>query len=313
MTWGCSQSPQSPGTSSDAALDAKPRVMVSILPQRYFVQRIAGPDYPVDVMIPPGHSPATYEPTPQEMTTLSKSALYLRIGHIAFEKVWMEKISSLNKKMTVTDTSVGVQLITGMPAHSHGHETGETEHPKDLLTRDDGHDHSQCTHDHGGIDPHIWLSPNAVAVMAKNIKDAFIKLVPKDREIFEKNYRAFLADIDALKAENDALLAALKGKKFMVFHPAWSYLARDYGMVQYPIEIDGKSPGPAALKEMIDLARKENIKVIFVQKQFDSSSAQTVAAEIGGKVIAMDPLAPDWLTNMKKIAKVFKENLSGTK
>lgn len=274
-----------------------PVVTVSILPQRYFVQRIVGDNYRVNVMIPPGHSPATYEPTPREMKTVSESVLYFRIGHIAFEGAWMDKIASLNKGMKIVDTSVGVSLITGAAPHSHGES--EEEHPY-------GH-HD----DHDGIDPHIWLSPSAVKIQLKHILDAFLELEkdPGNRVLYETNYRDFAADIDKLRAGNEAILAPLGGKKFMVFHPAWSYFAREYGLVQFPIEIEGKSPGAADMKRLIDTAKRENIRVVFVQRQFDSHSARAVADEIGGKVVAMDPLAPDWLENMNKIARTFKDAL----
>lgn len=272
----------------------KPSVTVSILPQEYFVQRIVGDKYKINVMIPPGHSPATYEPTPREMKAVSESILYFRIGFIAFEKAWMDKIVSLNKGMKIVDTSKGVTLIRGMSHHSHEESEAEGLHH----------------HDHGGIDPHIWLSPSAVKVQVKNILDAFIETDPDGRTIYEKNYREFVQDIDRLQKENEAILQPLKGKKFMVYHPAWSYFAREYGLIQFPIEIEGKSPGAADLKKIIDIAKQEDIRVIFVQQQFDANSARAVAKEINGNVIAMDPLAPDWLDNMKKIALTFKEALT---
>jgi len=289
------------GTKTNEAKKIEtPVVTVSILPQRYFVQRIVGDNYRVNVMIPPGHSPATYEPTPREMKTVSESVLYFRIGHIAFEGAWMDKIASLNTGMKIVDTSEGVSLITGAAPHSHG-ESG-VEHPYD---RHDGHD------GHGGIDPHIWLSPSAVKIQLEHILDAFLELEknPGNRALYETNYRDFTADIDKLWAESKESLAPLEGKKFMVYHPAWSYFAREYGLVQFPIEIEGKTPGAADMKRIIDTAKRENIRVIFVQRQFDSHSARTVADEIAGKVIVMDPLDPDWLENMKKIARTFKEVL----
>jgi zinc transport system substrate-binding protein len=271
----------------------KPSVTVSILPQKYFVQRIVGDSYKINVMIPPGYSPATYEPTPREMKAVGESILYFRIGHIAFEKAWMDKIASLNEGMKIVDTSKGITFINERPPHSHKKSEAE----------------GLYHHDHGGIDPHIWLSPSAVKVQVKNILDVFIETDPDGRMIYEKNYQAFIQDLDQLQAEIKAILESLKGKKFMVYHPAWSYFAREYGLIQFPIEIEGKSPGAAVLKKIIDIAKQENIRVIFVQQQFDSNSAQAVANEIDGKVIAMDPLAPDWLNNLKKMALIFKESL----
>lgn len=298
LLWNCGQGAKEPDTG-EKIQKQKPVVTVSILPQRYFVQRIVGEHYRVNVMIPPGHSPATYEPTPREMKTVSESVLYFRIGHIAFEEAWMDNIASLNKGMKVVDTSVGVSLITGAAPHSHGES--EDGHP---------YDHN---HDHGGIDPHIWLSPSAVKIQLKHMLDAFTELEtdPAKRALYETNYRDFLTDIEKLQAENEAIMAPLEGEKFMVYHPAWSYFAREYGLVQFPIEMEGKTPGAADMKRIIDTAKRENIRVIFVQRQFDSNSARAVADEIEGKVIIMDPLAPDWLENMKKIALTFKDALIG--
>lgn len=262
------------------------------MPQKNFVHRIVGGgdnlDFDIHVMIPPGHSPATYAPTPQQMKDLSHSKLYFRIGHIPFENAWMKNIAANNPHMKIIDTSVGVDLI----------ETGE-----------DKGDLHQDYHHHAGIDPHIWLSPRAVKIQAKHILDAVIEMDSKNQEFYKENYRLFLLDIDGLDREIKALLEKCSGTKFLVFHPAWSYFARDYGLEQLPIEVEGKAPNPANLKKIIDIARKENIDIIFVQEQFDTNSALAVAAEIGGQVVKIDPLALDWLANMKKIAQTLSDGL----
>jgi zinc transport system substrate-binding protein len=295
LLWNCAEKTKETGTG-EIVKEEKPVVTVSILPQRYFVERIVGDKYRINVMIPPGHSPHTYEPTPREMKTVSDSVLYFRIGHIAFENAWMDKIASLNKEMKIVDTSAGVSLITGEDVHEDEH--GDEE----------GHDH------HGGIDPHTWMSLSAVKIQLKHILDAVNEYETKNGRldapvVYETNYRNFIRDIDELQAENERILAPLKGKKFMVYHPSWSYFAREYGLIQFPIEIEGKTPGPADLKRIIDTAKNENIRVIFVQKQFDSHNARAVADEINGKVIMLDPLAPNWLDNMKQITFAFREAL----
>jgi zinc transport system substrate-binding protein len=281
-------------TSDKETRDQGFQVTVSILPQAYFVKRIAGDKASINVMIPPGHSPATYAPTPRQMRTLSISHLYFGVGHIPFEQTWIHKISINNPALKIVDTSVGVSLIDTaaieVPRGHHEHAPG------------DGHDHS-------GIDPHIWLSPVAVKIQAKHILDAFIALDTANREIYQKNYNSFMADIDQLHEELTETLKPLLGRRFMVFHPSWGYLGRDYGLTQLSIEVEGKTPSPADLKRVIDIARVEKIKVIFVQQQFDTHNAEAIAAEIGGKVVRLDPLAPDWLQNMKKIADSLKELL----
>ena len=267
-------------------------IAVSILPQKYFVERIAGEsaniDFDIHVVIPPGHSPATYAPTPRQMKVLSHCKLYFRIGYIPFETTWMKNIASNNPQMKIIDTSVGVDLI-------------EAREDEDDLHQD---------HHHAGIDPHIWLSPRAVKIQAKHILDALIEIDRENQDSYKENYRLFLQEIDLLDREIRSLLEKSRGSKFMVFHPAWSYLARDYGLEQFAIEEEGKAPNPANLKKVIDIARGEKIRIIFVQQQFDTHNALAVAAEIGGRVVKIDPLAPDWLDNMKGIAKKISESVS---
>jgi zinc transport system substrate-binding protein len=278
---GCSSPPPDIGSG-------KPMIYVSILPQKYFVERIVADNFDIHVMIPPGHSPATYAPTPRQIRTLSLSVLYLRIGHIPFENAWMENIAANAKNMKIVDTSIGIELIRSeKETHSHKHN-----------------------HHHSGIDPHIWLSPKAVKMQCKHILDAVIEVDPQNRQVFQNNYRRFLENIDQLHREITTLLEKHRGKKFMVFHPAWSYFARDYGLVQVSIEIEGKSPSPMDLKKAVDIARKDGIHVIFVQKQFDNASAHAIANEIKGDALSLDPLALDWVDNMKRIAQILSRVLN---
>jgi len=271
----------------------KKQLTVSILPQKYFLQRIIGNNskFNIQVLIPPGHSPATYSPTPRQMQILSHSNLYFRIGYIAFEKAWIENIVTNNPDLNIIDTSNGVDLITPSTVkekvknhHNHHHQTG--------------------------IDPHIWLSPQAVKIQIKNILAALIQLDNQNQKVYNENYRNFITDIERIDKEIKILLENFKGKKFMVFHPAWSYFARDYGLIQIPIEIEGKEPSPADMKKIIDIARKEDIHIIFVQSQFDTHSAQTVVNEINGQVLQIDPLAEDWLNNMRHIAQLLNKVLN---
>ena len=251
------------------------QITVSILPQRYFVKRIAGENVKINVMIPPGASPATYEPSPKQMIDLSNSKIYFKIGYILFEKVWIEKIASVNKNMQIMDTSKGIKLI----------KEGKN------------------------VDPHTWLSPKAVRIQAKNILNTFIKIYPHKKDIYKKNYNDFINDIDNMDKKIENTLKNITKKKFMVFHPAWTYFARDYNLTQLPIEIQGKNPTPYSLKKLIDTAKKEDIRIIFVQSQFDTNNAKAVASEINGNVVQLNPLAEDWPGNMIKIANAFNEVL----
>jgi zinc transport system substrate-binding protein len=287
----CGRSGSTPEREREKAL-----IYVSVAPQEYVVERIAGSRFEVRTMIPPGHSPATYAPTPRQMRQLSEAALYFRIGHIPFEQAWMKNIAANNKKMTVVDTSAGVELIEAAP-HVHHHEH---EHHRER---------AEESRPHGGVDPHTWLSPRAVKIQAGHVRDAIIRLDPDSREAYQAAYTTLIDDINRLDKEITGMLAPHAGKKFMVFHPAWGYFARDYGLEQLPIEIEGKSPGPGDLKRVVDIAKAGDIRVIFVQQQFDTASARAAAAEIGGQVITLDPLAKNWLENMRHIAQTLDQAL----
>lgn len=262
----------------------KPVVSVSILPQKYFVERILGDHFKVNVMIPPGASPVSYEPTPLQMKELSNSEVYIRIGHIEFEKAWMKKIRSVNSEMEIIDQSMKANLIHA----EHNHEVD--------------HDHSgHHHHHHHGTDPHIWISPKEVTKQIEFLFDYFIKKYPLLKPNLEKNYSVFQSEIDSLDLYIQNKLEPLHGKKFLIFHPALSYLARDYGLEQISIEIDGKEPTPANIREIVETAKKDNIKVVFVQQQFSTHNAEVIAKEIDGKVVQIDPLSYQWTESVKMI------------
>ncbi len=298
LVFGCRSRHEQDGQEIAKTNNGKILVSVSILPQKYFVERIGGDKAEINVMIPPGHSHAVYEPSPQQMITLSRSDIYFRIGHIVFEQAWMENFKAINRNMRIIDTSKGVSLIQGSCDHEPGKHSDEQIHGE-----------KEEIANHTGIDPHIWLSPRAVKIQAKHILDAFLEFDPANKTFYENNYQSFAADIDRLIARMTGIFRDHKGKKFMIFHPALAYLAQDFGLVQIAIETEGKDPNPADLKKIIDIARKEGIRVVFIQQQFSTHTAEAVADEIGGKVVFLDPLAPDWLSNMKKIGETLKDAL----
>lgn len=262
--------PETPAQPSPAA-ERKLNITVSILPQKYFVERIGGEFVNVSVMVLPGASPATYEPKPEQMTALAQADAYISIG-VPFEKAWLEKIQAANPKMKMVDTTQGIERKAT---------------PK------------------GGFDPHIWLSPSLVKIQSQTIYKALAELDPAHKDAYQANLDAFLKDIDALDAEIRATLANTKTKKFIVFHPAWGYFARDYGLEMIPIEVGGQEPSAQELASLIEKAKAENIKVVFVQPEFSQEDAKTIAREIGGQVLAIGALHPDWLNNLKKVAETF--------
>ena len=311
-------------TGSSFAAD-KLSVFVSITPQKYFVQQIGMDLVDVQAMVQPGANPATYEPKPQQMADLSKTKIYFAVG-VPFENAWLEKIAAANPDMQVVHTDHGIDK-RAMAAHHHhdeahaeehhdtDHHEAEHGHEKDGHHEEGEHDHhaeaehDEDHHEHAGLDPHIWLSPPLVKIQARNILDALQKADPAHGSVYEANFKAFTAQIDQLDANLKKTFAGKKGLQFMVFHPAWGYFADTYGLEQVPIEIEGKDPKPAQLKELIEHARENDIKVVFVQPQFSTKSAELVAREIGGQVAFANPLAEDWMANLREVADKFESAL----
>lgn len=289
------------GTALTFAKDQE-TVFVSILPQKFFVQQISKDFINVAVMVQPGASPATYEPKPSQMAELASSSLYFSIG-VPFENAWLDRIAGVNPKMKIIRTEEG---ITRLAMAEHHHE-GE-EHHDDQHTAGEVEDKHEGIHENG-LDPHIWLSPPLVKKQAETIAAALTSEYPEQAAFFQRNLTTFLADIDSLNGELHRTLAEKKGMKFMVFHPSWGYFAKEYNLDQIAIEIEGKDPKPAQLQELIEHARENAVTVVFVQPQFSTKSAQLIAREIGGEVIFIDPLAENWLNNMKQVAASLKNAL----
>ena len=249
-------------------------VTVSILPQRYFVQRIGGDRVDVQVMVMPGESPATYEPTPAQLRALSASDAYFHIG-VPFENAWLPRIAAANSAMLMVDTAEGIDRV-GEGLNS---------------------------------DPHIWLSPSLVKIQARTIYEALEALDPAHGTQYAANLDAFQVQIERLDADIKETLAGIDQRKFMVFHPSWGYFARDYGLEMIPVEVGGQEPSAAELAALIDQARREGIHVVFAQPEFSTKAAETVANEIGGEVLLISPLAEDWMSNMRSVAKAFAKVL----
>lgn len=277
--------------SINAQAEKKLAVFVSIAPQKYFVQQIGKERVDVQVMVQPGASPATYEPKPRQMAAISKTPIYFAMG-VPFEKNWLKKIAAGNLNMRVVHMDHGIQKIP-MPAHHH-----EAEHHRDK-------DHQS----RGELDPHIWLSPPLVMTQARTIRDALREIDPAHRSVYDTNYKAFVSALVALDAELRNTFADQQGLQFMVLHPSWGYFAHTYGLKQVPVEIEGKDPKPAQLKELIEHAKKNQIRIIFIQPQFSSKSAKLVAKEIGGQIVVADPLAQNWSDNLREVAKKLKAAL----
>jgi zinc transport system substrate-binding protein len=274
--------------STGSSLQEKPVISVSILPERYFVERIAGDLVTVNVMIPSGASPATYEPTVAQLGNLDRSDLYLKVGYLGFELSWMEKIMSQNPSMKVVDLSTGIELIRE-EHHSGRIQSEERVHP--------------------GTDPHIWMSVRNARMISNTIAQALKEILPGKEDILASNLSGLIKDLDSLDRVISRMMDGLENRCFMIYHPALSYFARDYNLKQVALEMEGKTPSPAHMKQMVDLGRQEKISVIFLQSQFDSKNASVLAAEIGAEIVRIDPLDPDWKDQMLYIAVRLKESL----
>lgn len=283
------------------------KVFVSILPQKYFVEKIGGDLVDVSVMVQPGASPATYEPKPRQMVALANTKSYLAIG-VPFEAAWLEKIAAMNRNMVVVHTEAGINKLS-MMVHLHNEEGGHRHLEREGHYDKEG-EHQHKKQHHGVKDPHVWLSPPLVMQQARNIFEALVALDPVHLASYETNYKKFIMELVVLDLElNRVFHRSGEHTEFMVFHPSWGYFARAYGLEQVPIEIEGKEPKPAELQDLIRYARERRIKVVFVQPQFSWQAARTIAQSIGGQVVFVDPLALDWAKNLREVASKFKDAL----
>lgn len=284
----CSK-PEQSHMSDSADQNAAPAIAVSILPQRALLKALLGEPSQIIVMVPPGSSPETYAPTPRQMKDLAAAALYVRIGHITMETAWLEKFVSSFPQLKIIDPSRNIEFMTG---HNHM----------------DGHGH-ESAHDSGeqmpGIDPHIWLSPPLMIRYCRSLAALLNEQFPDRIQQINDNLQRLTEEIQTVDQEVRQILATHQGKTFMVFHPAWSYFARDYGLVQLAIEKEGKSPDPQHLKEMTDLAKNKGIMAIFIQNQFERRNAQALAEALGIQVIELDPLQEDWSEMILKTARAI--------
>lgn len=274
------------GTASG---DSKPTVAVTIEPQRYFAQAIAGDKFEVVSMVPKGSSPETYDPIPQQLVELSACEAYLRIGYIGFEQVWMDRLLKNTPHLQVFDTSAGIDFILSNAPHTHGPE---------------GHD----AHLHS-VEPHVWTSPANALLIAGNTYKAFCAIDKANEAYYFARYDSLchrIQHLDSLICERLSIPTA--SKAFLIYHPTLSYFARDYGLRQVPIEEDGKEPSPAYLKAVIDLCATEHIRTIFVQPEFDQRNAETIARQTGTTVTSINPLSYDWEGEMLRITETLAKN-----
>ncbi|MDD4514779.1 zinc ABC transporter substrate-binding protein [Massilibacteroides sp.] len=269
-------------------------VSVTIEPQRYFAEKIAGDKFKINTVVPSGQNPESYDPTPQQMVQVSRSKAYLRIGHIGFEEVWIDKLQENNKEMKFFDLSEGMELIENAEEHHHEHE----------------HDHEhgeECSHSHYGVDPHIWSSITGAKKMAWNTLNAFIALDKENTQFYWENYNRLMTEIEATEQEIEKLLAPLKNRTFIIYHPALTYFSNEYNLTQLSIEMEGKEPSPAQLRRLIDTSRESGAKVVFIQQEFDKKNAELVAKETNCNLVVINPFDYDWKKEMIHIAQALAD------
>lgn len=257
-------------------------VSVSIMPLKYFVDRLTGEALEVNVMVPEGASHGTYSPSARQMQKLSDSGLYFRFGYLGYEQAFIRRLGEMNPELIEVDFSSKVELIRGEPV-VHGDHVHE-----------------------GGVDPHIWMSPRVMIGLLPVMRDALIEVYPHHREIIGANYPALVQEVELIHNEMLEVTNQMNQKRFLIFHPALTYLARDYGLEQVSIEHEGKEPSPAQLSRLISEARAGEIPVIFIQEEYDKRNAELVAAETGAELVRINPLSYDWVKEMNHLMDTFK-------
>ncbi len=302
------------GTVSKDGNDGRLNVFVSIPPQKTFVERVGGDRVAVSVLLAPGQSPATYDPTAKDIVRLSAADVYFRIG-VPFEKQVVGKIDESIQGLRIVDTRAGLPTRSGDPHHDCRHAPAEGAASSQATTSDTslgegpaGHGDHDHHHQHD-LDPHVWMDPHLVKRQVETIRRALTDLDPDGQAEYESNAERFTEELDAVDAEIRERLRPVRGGEFYVFHPCLGYFADAYGLRQQAIEVGGKSPTAKQLSRLIDRAKRDGVQLIFVQPQFDRRCAEVVAREIGGAVVPLDPLAEDYIQNLKHIAKSIRHAL----
>ena len=259
-------------------------ITVSIAPFKYFVEEIAGNDFTVNIMVPAGADPHTYEPFPEQINKLRKSAGYISNGFLGFEMNWLDRFYETNPTMKKLSLGDGIDPL----ASEHHHEGGHLE----------------------GADPHYWVSPRCAMVIASSVEKFLVVINPLQKQKYETNYQLLISKIQEIDTKAKDLFSNTPTKGFMIYHPNLAYIARDYGLEEIAVEFEGKEPTPFRMKELIDRARKDNLKTIFVQVEYDTKNAKAIAGEIGAKIILIDPLSENWQKSTMDIINALDRSLN---
>lgn len=270
--------------------EQKQTLSVTIEPQKYFLSSLVGDHYNVNCIVPSGSNPESADFTPSQMMALDRSAAYFKIGYLGIENTLIDKISKSNPSLFVVDCSQGIQIIDGCD-HSH-----------------DSHEHNNTVHyGHAGGDPHTWSSVKSAKIIVDNMYNALLELDKNNEIYYQDSYNELINKINQTDSLIKSYLSKSPSKAFIIYHPALSYFAEEYGLTQYSIEHEGKNPSPSQLKSLIDKAKSENVKVVFIQQEYDIKNAETVAEAINGKIVPLNLLSYHWDEEMIKIAKALAQ------
>ena len=270
------------GEAATGAGSTRVEVVVSVPPQAWLVRRIGGDRVDVHVLLPPGASEHTYEPTPQQVARLGAARLVVEVGHpsFLFERRLLDALLDRQPRPLVVDMTRHADLIQERGAGS-------------------------------GSDPHLWLSPAVMRATAQDVAAVLGALDPAGAATYRQGLVAVLAEITALDGDLRRELASLAGRRFLVYHPAWGYLARDYGLEQVAIEAEGKEPSARRMLDVAEMARREGLGTVFVERWSSDRSARAIAGELGARVVTLDPLAEDWPANLRRVGGALREALGG--
>ena len=276
-----------------------PSIAVSIAPLQYITEQIADSDFRINVLVPSGASPETYEPSPAQMQQVAQSQFYIHTGLIDFERNLQQAIRNNMPDVQQINVSEGVELIAGDCEHNHQNNSEKIVHDHEVAATH-GHTHVQ------GVDPHIWNSPRTVKQIAATIYEALARQYP-DSARYKDNYHRFISRLDSLDSQLTALFGPHTHHAFIIYHPALTYLARDYGLQQIALENEGKEPSAEHMRRIIDTARNLNLTKLFYQRQVSKSTVDALARELNIPAVPIDPLAPDVINNTLEISKLIAQ------
>jgi zinc transport system substrate-binding protein len=266
--------------------EAETRIIsVSIAPFKYFVDGISGGNFKVNIMVPSGANPHIYEPFPDQVNKLRQSVAYISNGYLGFEMTWLDRFYEMNGGMK--RLSLGDNIETIKSAHHHDDEQ------------------------HESADPHYWVSPLCALKMAASVREFLTELDPQNRKLYEENFKSLTEKIMEVDSMAKELSSSGERRSFMIYHPNLGYLARDYGLEEISVEYEGKEPSPSRLKELIDRAKHDKLKVILIQREYDTKNARVIADETGARVVVIDPLSEDWPAATTSMIRILKDSFEG--